>query len=95
MLIALIFILILFIIFIVGFLHHLLYLEKTKQSLSITECVSVIIIIFLLGFLSGSAVTSMSIPTIEDYIHGNVEITIEQTVKNGEVIKQDTVYRNL
>jgi len=40
-------------------------------------------------------VGAMTTPTIEDYIHGNVEVTIEQTIKNGEVIKQDTVHRKL
>lgn len=45
--------------------------------------------------LLGTTIVALTTPSIEDYIHGNVKMEIRQTIKNGEVIKQDTVYRKL
>lgn len=45
--------------------------------------------------LLGVTIVTITTPSIEDYIHGNVKMEIRQTIKNGEVIKQDTVYSKL
>lgn len=51
-------------------------------------------LLFFALFL-GMIINAITTPSIEDYIHGNVKMEIRQTIKNGEVIKQDTVYRKL
>lgn len=77
----------------------LLYIvSDSRKSGVYLETGVYIIFAFAIIFLSvmlGIVVGAMTTPTIEDYIHGNVEVTIEQTIKNGEIIKQDTVYRKL
>lgn len=93
--IALIFMFSLFIIFIVALMYHVSYLKKTEQPIDKSIFIVSMIIIYILGSWFGIMVNMITTPTIEDYIRGNVEVTIEQTIKNGEIIKQDTVYRKL
>ena len=77
----------------------LLYIVSDSREsgvyLEIGVCIIFAFAIIFLGVMLGIVVGAMTTPTIEDYIHGNVEVIIEQTIKNGEVIKQDTVYRKL
>lgn len=69
--------------------------RKSDVPLDTCVCTTFAFGIILLSMMLGVVVGAMTTPTIEDYIHGNVEVTIEQTIKNGEIIKQDTVYRKL
>lgn len=69
--------------------------RKSGVHLDLGECLIFVPAIIFFSILLGIVVGAMTTPTIEDYIHGNVEVTIEQTIKNGEIIKQDTVYRKL
>lgn len=45
----------------------------------------------LLGVIIAFATT----PTIEDYVNGKVETEVVTTVKDGEIIKCDTLYYKL
>lgn len=69
--------------------------RKSGVPLETGDCLIFVLAIIFFSILLGIVVGAMTTPTIEDYIHGNVEVTIEQTIKNGEIIKQDTVYRKL
>ena len=40
----------------------------------------------------GATVTFVTTPTIEDYVNGKVETEVVTTVKDGEIIKCDTLY---
>ena len=40
----------------------------------------------------GATITFATTPTIEDYVNGRVETEITTTVKDGEIIKCDTLY---
>lgn len=77
----------------------LLYIVSDSRKygihLALWDCLIFVLAIIFFSILLGIVVGAMTTPTIEDYIHGNVEVTIEQTIKNGEIIKQDTVYRKL
>ena len=48
-------------------------------------------LIFSSMFL-GVILALVTTPTIEDYINGRVETKVVTTVKNGEIIKCDTLY---
>lgn len=80
---------------VVLFLYIVSDLRKSGIHLNLGDCLIFVPAIIFFSFLLGIVVGAMTTPTIEDYIHGNVEVTIEQTIKNGEIIKQDTVYRKL
>lgn len=69
--------------------------RKSGVPLETGVCIIFAFGIIFLSMMLGIVVGVMTTPTIEDYIHGNVEVIIEQTIKNGEIIKQDTVYRKL
>ena len=49
----------------------------------------------LFSILLGIIVHELTTPTIEDYVNGRVETKIVTTVKDGEVIKCDTLYYKL
>ena len=61
--------------------------RKSGCYLETGVCIIFAFAIIFLGVMLGIVVGAMTTPTIEDYIHGNVEVIIEQTIKNGEVIK--------
>lgn len=80
---------------VVLFLYFVSDSRKSGIHLDLWTCLTFVPAIIFFSFLLGIVVGAMTTPTIEDYIHGNVKVTIEQTIKNGEIIKQDTVYRKL
>lgn len=80
---------------VVLFLYLVSDSRKSGVPLDLGHCLIFVAAIIFFSILLGIVVGAMTTPTIEDYIHGNVEVTIEQTIKNGEIIKQDTVYRKL
>ena len=47
------------------------------------------------SILLGMLLNALFTPTIEDYIHGKVEIEIRQIYKNGEFVRCDTNYYKL
>ena len=47
------------------------------------------------SFFLGVIIALSTTPTIEDYVNGKVETEIVTTVKDGEVIKCDTLYYKL
>lgn len=54
------------------------------------------VITFLLAILAsillGVTIHGLTTPTIDDYINGRVETKVVTTVKDGEIIKCDTLY---
>ena len=53
--------------------------------------------VFSMAFsiLLGMLLNALFTPTIEDYIHGKVQIEIRQIYKNGEFVRCDTNYYKL
>lgn len=47
------------------------------------------------SILLGMILNTLTTPTIEDYIHGKVQIEIKQIYKNGEFVRCDTNYYKL
>ena len=58
------------------------------KSIRITCCIGLIFSSMVLGLIIALSTT----PTIEDYVNGRVETRVVTTVKDGEVIKCDTLY---
>lgn len=60
-------------------------------SIRINCCIGLIFSSMVLGLIIASIIT----PSIEDYVNGKVETRIVTTVKDGEIIKCDTLYYKL
>lgn len=61
------------------------------KSIRISCGIGLIVSSMLLGVIIAFATT----PTIEDYVNGKVETEVVTTVKDGEIIKCDTLYYKL
>ena len=58
------------------------------KSMRISCCIGLIFSSMSLGVILALVTT----PTIEDYVNGEVETKVVTTVKDGEIIKCDTLY---
>lgn len=65
-------------------------LSKYGEDLDMRIATSVELII--LSTLLGITITLFSTPTIEGYVNGRVETKVVTIVKDGEIIKCDTLY---
>lgn len=64
----------------------------SKYGENIRVRVLVSIGLLILAMLFGIVVAFISTPTIEDYVNGRVETEVVTTVKDGVIIKCDTLY---
>lgn len=75
----------------IGIMVSLGYLwSKYGEDISVRIVTSVGLII--LAMLFGVVIAFISTPTIEDYVNGRVETEITTTIKDGKIIKCDTLY---
>lgn len=51
--------------------------------------------LLILAMLFGVVIAFASTPSIDDYVNGRVETEITTTVKDGEIVKCDTLYYKL
>lgn len=58
------------------------------QSIRISCCIGLIFFSIILGGI----IALVNTPTIDDYVNGRVETQVVTTVKDGEIIKCDTLY---
>ena len=64
--------------------------SKYGEDISVRIVTSIGLLI--LAMIFGVIIAFVSTPSIEDYVNGRVAIEITTTVKDGEIIKCDTLY---
>lgn len=62
--------------------------DGEDTEIRIVNSIGILILAMLFGVIIALGYT----PTIEDYINGRVETKVVTTIKDGEVIKCDTLY---